>query len=70
MAEQSKSREPNADITIRVFQPDHGEDGMLYQNRQIIPIEYFSDTRYHGYVEFQFLEMYEDMVRALKEKKP
>lgn len=62
------SRDPYADITIRVYRPD-GDDpegGLIYQNRKRIPVEYFSDTRYHGYVGFEFTEMYKDMVESLK----
>lgn len=63
------SAEPLAEITIRVYRPDQDahEGGRIYQNRRVIPIEYFSDTRYHGYVGFEFQDMYEDMVNTLKE---
>lgn len=69
-AAKGRGRQPHADITIRVFQPDHGEDGQLYENRQLVPVEYFSDIRYRGYVGFQFEEMYADIVRALNAATP
>lgn len=57
-----------AEITIRVCEHyQDAERGVVYQHRQRVPVEYFSDTRYHGYISFQFQEMYEHMVRTLKE---
>lgn len=66
---QPGSKEPYAEISIRVFRPDQDEHegGRIYQNRRVIPINYFSDTSYHGYVGFEFQDMYEDMVKTLEE---
>jgi hypothetical protein len=56
-----------ADITIRVCHHDDPDsDGIIYQQRQMVPPLWFTDTRYHGYVAFQFQEMFEKMVHALK----
>lgn len=68
MNEQNKTRRSYADITLRFCRhEDDSDPGVIYQRRKMIPVEYFSDTRYHGYVGFEFQEMYEQMVRALKE---
>jgi hypothetical protein len=60
--------DPHAEIAIRIWHPTAGSLGLIYDLKKIVPFDYFRDTRYHGYVAFEFQEMYEKMVRELKDE--
>lgn len=61
-------KKPHVEIAIRVWKPTKDIRGLIYDIKRIVPFDYFRDTRYHGYVGFEFQEMYKQMVQQLKDE--
>lgn len=59
---------PHAEIIIRLWNPTAGPLGLIYDIKKRVPVDYFRDTRYHGYLGYEFQEMYEMMVREVKDE--
>jgi hypothetical protein len=59
---------PCAHLVLRVYTNGLDADSTLYQEQRMLPASWLSDSRYSGYATFEFQEMYEHMVKAVKGK--
>lgn len=61
---------PHAVIRIEVYQPDHGDDGLIYSQQRVTSIEWVLNERFDGYTTFEFQEMLAQLRKAVKGPTP
>ncbi len=57
---------PLLKVTVELIEPEHGDDGLIYQQKKIYPTDYASE-RYHTFMTYEVLEMLQSIHRAAKE---
>jgi hypothetical protein len=61
---------PYAMIRIDVYQPDHGDNGLIYSAQRGTPLEWLLADRFDGYTTYEFQEMLAQLRTALKGATP
>ena len=53
-------------VTIEVFRPDHGVEGMKYKNQRLQPLEWVLEREHRSFMTWQIEEMIDELRDAMK----